>query len=137
HGGLSLAGVFLRDNVAGTGIGPDVGYKVANITDGTSNTFMVGEMSWEDYTTGTRYRSWVRGCQTGGTAVCAGAKNVTNRINTHSIALFNDMAFGSMHLGGCHFLLADGSARFVSENINMALYLSLASRDGSEPVSDF
>jgi prepilin-type processing-associated H-X9-DG protein len=31
-------------------------------------------------------------------------------------------AFASRHVGGCHFALADGSVRFVSENIHHTSY---------------
>jgi hypothetical protein len=133
HGGFSLAGIFMRDTTGGTGTGPDIGFKVAHITDGTSNTLMVGEASWRNDITGTRYRSWARGCDFG-TGVCPGTRNVTNGINTPSITLFNDIAFGSHHQSGTSFALADGSTRFVLEYIDINVYRSLASRDGSEPT---
>ncbi|QDU60356.1 hypothetical protein Pan216_11950 [Planctomycetes bacterium Pan216] len=48
-----------------------------------------------------------------------------------------DHAFGfrSRHLGGAHFLFADGSIDFISENIDGVLYRAMASRDGGEIVS--
>jgi prepilin-type processing-associated H-X9-DG protein len=41
--------------------------------------------------------------------------------------LFDDRinAMGSMHVGGCHIALADGSVRFVSENISTLTFLGL------------
>ncbi len=134
HGGFARQGIFDRDKVKpNANQGPEPGVRIAAITDGTSNTLMVGEMSWVNYVTGTRYRSWVRGCETA--PVCAGSRNVFNAINSPSIATFNDIAFGSMHPGGANFCLADGSVRFLQENINLSTYRALASRDGGEVAS--
>src|SRR5205814_6050100 len=123
HGGFALQGIFRRD-VAATAKAK-VGVKMTQISDGVSNTLMVGEISWVNEVTGTRYRSWVRGCDDA--PVCAGARNVTNAINSPSITLFNDIAFGSMHPGGTNFALGDGSVRFINASINLGLYRSLAS----------
>jgi prepilin-type N-terminal cleavage/methylation domain-containing protein/prepilin-type processing-associated H-X9-DG protein len=123
--GFAQQGVFQRDTVVRAG----------DITDGLANTLSVGEMSWDNQITGTRYRSWVRGCDTA--PVCGGCKNITAGINTYSIALFGDMAMGSNHTGGANFLLADGSVRFISDTINMGTYRSAASRNGSEPGPTF
>jgi prepilin-type N-terminal cleavage/methylation domain-containing protein/prepilin-type processing-associated H-X9-DG protein len=135
HGGYSLEGPFMPEITAVAGVTPPVGYKTTHITDGTSNTIMVGEISWENNITGTRYRSWVRGCD--GAPVCAGVRNVANAINSPSIALFNDIAFGSNHGGGANFALADGSVRFLSADMNLTTYRSLASRAADEPVGSF
>ncbi|ODA29281.1 DUF1559 domain-containing protein [Planctopirus hydrillae] len=43
----------------------------------------------------------------------------------------------SMHTGGVHILLCDGSARFVSENIDLQIWRGLATRAGSEVLSEF
>jgi prepilin-type processing-associated H-X9-DG protein len=45
--------------------------------------------------------------------------------------------FSSRHEGGCHFSLADGSARFVSENIDVNLYRGLTTRQGGEVLGEF
>ncbi len=45
--------------------------------------------------------------------------------------------FHSMHAGGANFLLGDGSARFVNENINQALYQALSTISGGEVVGEF
>lgn len=111
---------------------------LAGVTDGTSNTLMLGEMSW-DSRFGTRYRSWLRGSDLVG--VIASARNVVTPINTaltaNVITPYNDMPMGSMHPGGCHFALGDGSVRFVQQTINFNTYRALASRNGGEPVGDF
>jgi prepilin-type processing-associated H-X9-DG protein len=100
-----------------------------DVLDGTSNTFMVGELSWWNNVTGTRYRSWMRGYSS---EALSGCKNVVNSINTPSIALFNDIAFGSMHPKGANFAFCDGAVKFVSQNISLSIYRSTASRNGGE-----
>ena len=103
-----------------------------DLIDGTSNTFMLGELSWTSETTGTRFRSWVRGVNS---EWSCGAKNVAFAINTPQIAVFNDIAFGSHHPGGANFCLGDNSVRFVNQNVSLAVYKSTASRNGQEAVT--
>ena len=41
-------------------------------------------------------------------------------------------SFGSLHPGGCHFALADGSVKFVDETIDINLYRRLGQKaDGA------
>ena len=42
--------------------------------------------------------------------------------------------FGSFHVGGCHFGMADGSVQFISQNINLNNYLALGVKNDSFPV---
>jgi len=43
----------------------------------------------------------------------------------------------SMHIGGCHALLGDGSVRFLSENLNAALYDNLRCISDGQTVGEF
>ncbi|MBA4188711.1 MAG: prepilin-type cleavage/methylation domain-containing protein [Planctomycetaceae bacterium] len=131
HGGFSTCGFFQND--ATTSVDEDAGRKLTDASDGTSNTIMLGELSWNNETTGTRYRSWLRGCDTA--EVCAGAKNITNAMNSPSIATFNDIAMGSMHTGGANFCMGDGSIRFLRDQIPLVTYKALASMNGGEIIS--
>jgi prepilin-type N-terminal cleavage/methylation domain-containing protein len=106
--------------------------RMADVTDGTSNTLALGEISWID---AAGYRVWMRGCDS---SACASTKNVANAINTtpyNGGGNFNDIGFGSQHVGGAHFLNADGSVIFLSQNIDMGVYRSLASIDGGDPAN--
>jgi prepilin-type N-terminal cleavage/methylation domain-containing protein len=105
---------------------------MAEITDGTSNTLLLGEFSWKGYL---YWRPFTRGwySDTRGTLVYA-AKNVFYPINSKFSDFWNDGSFGSMHPGGALFARADGSANFVSQTVDMTVYRSTASRNGSEPV---
>jgi prepilin-type processing-associated H-X9-DG protein len=120
HGGFGLQGVFQKQTPT----------RITDIRDGTSNTLAVGEMSWTSEVTGTRYRTWIRGCHN--STACSSARNVNIAINTPGISVFDDIAFGSTHTGGAHFCLADGSVHFLSDSISLGVYKSLASRNGGE-----
>jgi prepilin-type N-terminal cleavage/methylation domain-containing protein/prepilin-type processing-associated H-X9-DG protein len=127
HGGLSNQGV-LRTNQ---------NRLFRDISDGTSNTFLLGERSWKEKNAPSgfeRYRAWARGATgtSGGCWIC-GAKNVAHPLNTHVTNKFNDIPFGSDHPGGCNFSKCDGSVTFVSETVDFNVLLSTASRDGNEP----
>lgn len=43
----------------------------------------------------------------------------------------------SHHTGGVHALFCDGSARFITENINLATWRILGSRNDRQPVGEF
>ena len=43
----------------------------------------------------------------------------------------------SRHIGGVHISLCDGSVRFVSENIDVSIWQSIATRSGMEVIGDF
>jgi prepilin-type processing-associated H-X9-DG protein len=47
-----------------------------------------------------------------------------------------ELCFGSYHTGGCHLLMADGSVRFFSENIDDTVRRGLGTRDGGEVISE-
>jgi len=124
-------------SLAGTGIfqaATDVGF--GSIPDGSSNTILVGEMSYFAPAR-SRYRSWLRGGN-GGLAFSVGTRNVVSGINSGLKAdrrvPYNDVPMGSMHTGGAMFGNADGSVRFISESIDLASYYGLASRSGGEVV---
>ena len=45
--------------------------------------------------------------------------------------------FFSLHHGGAHFGLADGSVRFISENIDADIYRSISTVRDNETTGDF
>jgi prepilin-type N-terminal cleavage/methylation domain-containing protein len=101
------------------------------IRDGLSNTFMVGEcLPVKDYHTGWPFFNYA-------TATCGiypncktptgGEYGRTDWPNVYS--------FRSFHSGGLQFALGDGSVRFVSDAIDIAVYRAMATRTGNEPVS--
>ena len=111
--------------------------RIADITDGTSTTFLIGELSWKD---AAAYRVWTRGWGAGtfvGTGVRSGAspgRNVTYGINLVPFTggNFNDVSFGSQHPRGTHFAMADGAVRFLQATVDMTVYRAMASRNQDE-----
>jgi prepilin-type N-terminal cleavage/methylation domain-containing protein len=109
--------------------------RMGDVTDGTSNTLMIGEIA-KILPAGVanQYRSWTRG-NSGGSGSC---KNVTYPMNStfyNGSNNFNDISFYSEHTGGCQFGLADGSVKFLSKTIDLAIYKGLASMNSGEVVS--
>jgi len=107
-------------------------YRFAEIIDGTSSTLMLGEISRHTTQTGSRFRSWMRGCNNDWMSGC---KNVAVSINTPGHSKFNDIAFSSHHPAGANFALADASVRLLSDSVDFGAYKAAASRNGRESRS--
>jgi len=114
----------------GLGTGPIV-TRIRDFTDGTSNTFMVGEALPGRCT----HTTWWFFNHT--TATCAIPLNFYQKINITASDWPNNYSFASQHTGGGHFLMGDGTVRFVSENIDANTYYNLATLDGKEVVGEF
>lgn len=121
QGGNSLQGV----------LGMDTTVNIPQITDGTSNTFLVGELSWKGANS---YRTWSRGCWASDSN-CHSCKNMAYKLKTtkyNGSDNFNDVSFGSNHASVANFLMCDGSARLVSNSADILILRNTASRDGGE-----
>jgi len=103
--------------------------RFADIRDGLSNTLMVGERasrqsgSWEGSAT------WV-GAVPGAYRAMARVVGRADRVPNDVLADFAD--FGSWHPFGANFVLADGSVRMISDQIDRAEFHALATRAGGE-----
>ncbi len=60
-----------------------------------------------------------------------------NGNNTPQFPRGQTTGFGSMHAGGCHFLLADGAVRLLSENTDIDLYHKLGDINDGHAIEDF
>jgi prepilin-type processing-associated H-X9-DG protein len=117
--GLGKDGPLLEVGDKGAGIfGYNRGCSFRDITDGTSNTMMVSE-AIKDF---------------GGWGV--GGKS-TVRALTQKPYINGPDGLGSPWHGGMHVLMADGSVRFVSENIAPEVLEALSTIAGGEIVGDF
>jgi hypothetical protein len=115
--------------------------RVGKVSDGMSKTAMVGESAFGDPEN--RSRSWYIGL-TGEWAYNVKSLyepiNIGCRGNAPWVCTNpsrNVMGFGSEHPGGgAHFVMGDGSVHFLSENIQLVVYLALGSRSADDLVSD-
>jgi len=118
--------------------------RIADITDGTSNTFMVGERASR-----IAYSSWtgaLTGCEVtpnsptiygnGSAAVlCLGHIGYAQDGHTPNNPLNRVEDFSSQHTGGVNFVFADGSVHFIPNSISPVVWHALGTRAGGEPVS--
>jgi len=116
--------------------------RIADITDGTSNTIAVGEVSLSTSVSPTlnnnnNYPVWAGGNGGG----CNGTTTVGQVLRicdtNYPMNGGNNAAFSSEHVGGVQFLLADGSVRFISQNVSSTTYTELGSRNGGGVVGEF
>jgi prepilin-type N-terminal cleavage/methylation domain-containing protein len=112
------------------------------ISDGLSNTLFIGERA-----TSMSFTTWTGSVTNGAVdAIRApgnfedGAALVLGHCGPH---LPNDNivtdadATSSFHTGGVHFLLGDGSVRFIASTISQTVYDALATRAGGEVVGEY
>jgi prepilin-type N-terminal cleavage/methylation domain-containing protein/prepilin-type processing-associated H-X9-DG protein len=106
--------------------------RLERITDGTSNTLMIGE----DIPELILWNAWAY--SNGSTATCAIPLNMGVTIPPLGIGDDGDWpdrySFRSRHPGGVNFANADGSVRFVVEFIPLQIYHALATISGAEPI---
>lgn len=132
HGGFASNGIMIRVDTGEKGVA------AKRITDGLSNTFLMGEMAWDIG----EYEAWPGGLSPAWQNAMT-SKNVRYPLNSYRfdqdlVTLdINDTSFGSEHAGrGAHFLMADGSVHFVQEDISLELLVSAASRDQEEVFTE-
>jgi prepilin-type N-terminal cleavage/methylation domain-containing protein len=116
----------------------------SNVTDGTSNTFAIGE-AVPRYCTHTWWW-WFNGSTAtcsiplNAPAVCAGipAGSSKDAALVHCQGDWpNNYSFKSQHVGGGQFTMTDGAVKFISENIDMNVYRGLATIGGGEVLGEF
>lgn len=92
-----------------------MGSRMADITDGTSNTIMVGEAGGKSLNPADSNR--IAGLWVGGSNAL-GSTNEVMRYTRDKINSGEIGAFQSYHPGGANFLFADGSVHFLAETIS-------------------
>lgn len=107
--------------------------RFADIADGVSNTFLVGETKYQSTNMG--WASTAKLDFLGLPFTIAAAKEPINSIQFNPTGWEQiSRMFGSDHAGGCHFCLADGSVRFINENISIEIYQQAAVRNDGQPL---
>jgi prepilin-type processing-associated H-X9-DG protein len=135
--------------------------RLADVTDGASNTFLFGERSHLDpefdrlaFTVGSAWYPLGKTGQWAGVSATSGGSLPQHLLSTpvpinyrvptgipveefvsSGTQSYRLCAFGSGHPGGANFAFADGSVRFLSDQTDLATLQALSSRAGGEAVS--
>jgi prepilin-type processing-associated H-X9-DG protein len=117
--------------------------RLGDVTDGSSSTFAIGERG----SLLTR-AAWAGAVDRGVCTISPNSPSQSDAVEAGAVQVLahaDDLAlnspasdpdnFFSAHAGGAHFLMADGSVRFIRQTIDMLVYRSLASRNGGEVIS--
>jgi prepilin-type N-terminal cleavage/methylation domain-containing protein/prepilin-type processing-associated H-X9-DG protein len=113
------------------------------ITDGLTNTFLVGESTGRGFTgkigdTSGATGAWASGANLGDIRATNPTTNqVINdpSLNTSYPPVSNwaNNQMRSDHIGGCHILMCDGSVQFLAASTDLFVIIGLATRDQAEP----
>jgi prepilin-type N-terminal cleavage/methylation domain-containing protein/prepilin-type processing-associated H-X9-DG protein len=110
--------------------------RIRDIRDGASRTLMVGEVTGAGRGTyrGNIWVSW---------GLCDTSQGINSGLTvpgggewgTGTYAKGQAAGFSSFHAGGCHFLMCDGSASFILQEIAGNVLAALTTREGGEVVA--
>jgi prepilin-type N-terminal cleavage/methylation domain-containing protein len=135
------------------------GAKFSDVTDGLSNSIMVGEVRYDNYTDGSQDDRGTWGLATG-CIFSARGENGGVRVRLPNSPFIDSTPYGnsaygtpldnldrtadgaggalrSEHKGGVQVTLGDGGVRFISSNIDQATYLNLLSISDGNIVGQF
>jgi prepilin-type processing-associated H-X9-DG protein len=131
--------------------GEDSNANFRDVSDGLTNTVMVSETCLDVYDGVTQ--SWACNQHVGGGIAFAFPPNQPATINQWLCCYWapegqgqrNNIAGklgewgspGSVHAGGMHVLLGDGSVRFLSQNINIVIQQNLGRIADGQPLGSF
>jgi prepilin-type processing-associated H-X9-DG protein len=115
-------------------------FRLADITDGTSSQFLIGETRGSDgfannSAGGAAPNIWTNGSRF--TTIRTTVNPVNQLPNTGTKDGNANAAFGSLHPAGAQFAFADGHVAMIMNNINFVTYQRLSMRADGEVVSDY
>lgn len=114
---------------------------MADVTDGTSTTFLIGEAVHMAERTGCRYchrfynyHPWIDSCVGSDFSQVLGSCYYPPNLLNGPWSQF-EISFSSYHPGGCVMSQVDGSTHFIDETIDTTVWRALGSRNGQEVVT--
>lgn len=118
------------------------GVKMAQITDGTSNTIMVFEdMHWQGGNDPAQQHNKMPTDDSSWMSPLASVNSIRNPMNNRNKAWLQGTGdrrchgWSSLHQGGAHATLGDGSVRFVTESVDNVIRYSAGVKDDGLTVS--
>lgn len=106
-------------------------HRFRDVTDGSTNVFLIGETRYQD-------ADWGASAKQDGCHYPRNLAGAQEQINLHdNTGVHATRGFSSHHVGGCHFLMVDGSVHFLSENMDIVAYRGLGRRADGTPVGGF
>lgn len=108
--------------------------RIRDVSDGTSNTIMLGEAKAHYNPYGS---IWAQNVPASMFHLKINSSFLQTLEESGSVSWSSASGYASYHTGGAQFLLADGSVRFLSENIDYRTYCNLGDRMDGEPLSEF
>lgn len=117
--------------------------RMADVVDGTSNTLMIGEYSTKTNTRRGTFWAYTYTSYSNSSITVGQSRTLLNDydkcVSIGGAGGSNSCkrGFGSFHEGGVQFLLADGSVRFVSENVDTNTLGGLATINNSEVIGEY
>lgn len=107
---------------------------IRHVTDGTSNTFLLGE-------TKPHYNQYGSVWAINIPESLFHLKINSSYLKTIELSGTADWGSGSghasYHTGGAHFLMADGAVKFISENVDYTTYCYLGDRADGQTIGDY
>ncbi len=111
--------------------------RISEITDGTSNTLLVGEKRMNRALLGTKQTDDNQGYSTGFNFDTI-RKTTRPPLSDYSAPTGDGAGlFGSSHTGVVNFVLADGSVHTIPYSISPTVFKYLGQKDDGQPIGDF
>jgi len=109
---------------------------IVHVTDGTSNTFMLGESKPHFNQFASMWTHNIPMSLFHLKLNSSFLKTLESNAGGGTLVSWQDASgHASYHTGGAHFVMADGSVQFVSENIDYVTYCNLGDRSDGQTVS--